>query len=85
MDVANARLYRSEITGLYLGVFRVIHIQISDYAVLFTDHANSGANHVTYHGDDRELVEQFGHPRQLMLEVVHSHVADVWALERLML
>lgn len=85
MDVANARLYWSEITGLHLGVFRVIHIQISDYTVLFINRTNSGANRVTYHGDDRELVEQFGHPRQLMLEVVHPHVADVWALERLML
>ena len=85
MDVANARSYRSEITGLHLGVFRVIHIQISDYAVLFTDCPNSGTNRVTYHGNDRELVEKFGDPRQLMLEVVHPHVADVRALERLML
>ena len=85
MGDANARSSRSKITGLNLGVFRGIRIQITDYEALFADHPNSGANHVTYHGDDGVLVEQFRDSCQLMFEVVHPHVADVWALERLML
>ena len=85
MDAANARSSRSEISGLNLGVFRAIHVQFSDHEVLFADCPNSGTNCVTYHGDDGKLLEQFGDPCQLMLEVVHPHVADVWALERLML
>ena len=85
MDVANARFSRSEIIELNLGVFRGIRIIINAHEVPFADHPNSGANRGTYHGDDGELVEQFRDPCQLMLEVVHPHVADVRALERLML
>ena len=39
----------------------------------------------TYHSDHWISLEKFGNPAQLILEVVHPHIAYVWALESLVL
>ena len=85
MDAAITCPSRSEMRGFNFGVFHEIHIQISDnsiLSVLIPPYWEKGA---TYHGDDGELVQELRDLRQLVFEIVHPHVADVRALERLML